>query len=505
VPLSLDLPTLELVHGASPDAVLVLDASLVVAYLNGAARALLGLSGPGDAGGPSSLALAGVHLEPLWRALARVLAGADAEGALFEPTPGAPLVSASVSPLREAREAAGASRASGACVVVPRASVQAASAFERAFEEQASELQTVLDLLPVGLSIARDPACRHTTRNRYMAGLIGVPPEQNGSLSAPLDERPASYRVLDPSGRELAADDLPMQRAAARREQVVDMELVFEIVGKGPRTVLANAAPLLDREGRSRGAVGAFVEVTELAQARRRAEEANQAKDEFLATLSHELRTPLTAVLGWSMMLLEREFDAALARKGLEVIARNAQTQVRLVEDLIDVGRMHTGRLSLHACRLDLGDAVAGSLGVLRGAAEARGLSLQISAQDAPLMVVGDPDRLQQIVWNLVANAIKFSPRGGRIEVLSCRDGGDGLVRVVDHGAGLDAEALRRLFEPFWQADPSTTRRHGGLGLGLAIVKQLAELHGGSVSAASEGLGKGASFTVRLPLAPGEM
>ena len=235
-------------------------------------------------------------------------------------------------------------------------------------------------------------------------------------------------------------------------------------------------------------------------EAREEAEAASQMKDEFLATLSHELRTPLNAILGWAHLLRHGSLDAPTTTRALDAIVRNAQAQCQLVGDILDVSRIITGRLRLDLRPVDLQVAVHLALEAIAPAAAARNVRLQSAPLCGETMVAGDPDRLQQVVWNLLSNAVKFTPPGGLVEVrLDPTPDGIDLV-VTDTGAGIAPDFLPRVFDRFSQADASTRRAHGGLGLGLAIVRHLVELHGGSVEAFSDGPGRGARFTVRLPV-----
>jgi len=230
-------------------------------------------------------------------------------------------------------------------------------------------------------------------------------------------------------------------------------------------------------------------------------ERANHLKDEFLATLSHELRTPLTAVVGWAEMLGNPKLDPVTSLRAIEVIRRNARMQVQMVDDLLDVSRIITGKLRLSVQPVDLGVIIIAAVDGLRPAAEAKEIRLQLQL-DAPAgRVSGDPDRLQQVAWNLISNAIKFTPRGGGVIVSLHRVESHLEVTVSDTGLGIAPEFLPHVFDRFRQADATTTRAFGGLGLGLAIVRQLVELHGGTVRVESEGDGHGATFTVSLPLA----
>jgi signal transduction histidine kinase len=237
----------------------------------------------------------------------------------------------------------------------------------------------------------------------------------------------------------------------------------------------------------------------ERAQLLVREQQANRLKDEFLATVSHELRTPLNAVLGWARVLRSANVDPALQSRALESIERNAQSQARLIEDILEVSRIVTGKLRLKVKTLDLAQVIDAAVDVVRPAAEAKDISLQTDIARRPWRSVGDADRLQQIVWNLLSNAVKFTPRGGTVTAALARASGSDEIIVSDTGKGIDPAFLPHVFAPFRQADASTTRDHGGLGLGLAIVRQLTELHGGTVRAESLGVDLGSRFIVALP------
>jgi PAS domain S-box-containing protein len=235
--------------------------------------------------------------------------------------------------------------------------------------------------------------------------------------------------------------------------------------------------------------------------ARAEAEAANRTKDEFLVVLSHELRTPLNSILGWTLLLRSGRMAGEKAEKALETIERNTKIQVQLIEDLLDLSRIVSGTLTLQLRPVDLVRTVEAALDVIRPAAAAKGVALDAAldpTSGGP--VAGDPDRLQQIAWNLLSNAVKFTPGGGRIIVRVHRIGDDVELSVSDTGQGIAPQFLPFVFDRFRQADSSATRAHGGLGLGLAIVKHLADLHGATVSAASAGEGRGATFTLRMPV-----
>jgi len=230
------------------------------------------------------------------------------------------------------------------------------------------------------------------------------------------------------------------------------------------------------------------------------AREANRIKDEFLATLSHELRTPLTAMLGWTQLLRSGALTADEEVRGLEIIERNVLAQAKLIDDLLDVSRIITGKLRLNVRPLSLASVIEAALDVVRPAADAKAIRFEPLLDTRAGHVTGDPDRLQQVVWNLLVNAVKFSPVGGTVRVSLTRQGSWSQIEVADEGEGIDSDIMPHIFDRFRQADSSTRRSHGGLGLGLAIVRHVVELHGGSVRAESLGTGHGATFVVELPM-----
>jgi signal transduction histidine kinase len=234
--------------------------------------------------------------------------------------------------------------------------------------------------------------------------------------------------------------------------------------------------------------------------ARAAAERLSDVKDEFLATLSHELRTPLNAILGWSQVLrIGRKTDADIAR-GLETIDRNVRVQTQLIEDLLDMSRINSGNLHLEIGAVDPAAVIGAAIEMVRPAADGKGIRVLRDLDPEVRALPADPARLQQIIWNLLTNAIKFTPAGGEARIATRRTGATLEISVSDTGIGIAPDFLPHLFERFRQGDSSTTRRFGGLGLGLSIVKSLVEMHGGSVSASSEGEGRGTTVTVRLPL-----
>jgi PAS domain S-box-containing protein len=234
--------------------------------------------------------------------------------------------------------------------------------------------------------------------------------------------------------------------------------------------------------------------------ARAQAEEANRVKDEFLAVLSHELRTPLNAILGWANLLRSGKLDADHIERALEIVERNAKAQSKLIEGVLDVSRIVSGKLQLDVRPLQVSTVIQTAIDSIRPAADAKNMTLRVNTLgEAEPLVLGDGNRLQQVVWNLLSNAVKFSPAGGEISVELLSLDSHVEIAIKDRGHGIPKEFLPHVFDRFRQADSSTTRQHGGLGLGLAIVRHLSELHGGTVIAESDGAGQGATFRVRLP------
>lgn len=289
-------------------------------------------------------------------------------------------------------------------------------------------------------------------------------------------------------------------RASIMSGEPFEMEFPLKSAGGEFRSFLTRVTPLRDEQGRVVRWFGTNTDVEELRRALKQAEDANRMKDEFLATLSHELRTPLTSILGWARMLSNRQLDEANTARALETIERNAKAQSQLIEDILDVSRVITGKLRLEVQSIDLAAVIESSIDAVLPAAEAKGIRLQRVLDSGASMVSGDPARLQQVIWNLLSNAIKFTPRDGRVQVKLERINSHVEIIVRDDGQGISPDVLPFIFERFRQADSTMTRAHGGLGLGLAIVRHLVEMHGGTVEVESAGEGLGATFTVKLPL-----
>ena len=317
------------------------------------------------------------------------------------------------------------------------------------------------------------------------------------------------FDFWDPSERQGARDAL----AEATLDGNADFVGHFPIAGKMRWWEVA-ITPILDSFGRPESLLAVSRDITERVAleeerkqlleseraARAAAERASRMKDDFLATLSHELRTPLGAILGWSQLLRTGTLDQENLVKGLETIERNARVQTQLIEDLLDMSRITSGKVRLDIQPVDPATVVEAAIETVAPSAEAKGISISRVLDPEAGTISGDPGRLQQMVWNLLSNAIKFTAKGGKVQVVLQRVNSHIEISVADTGAGIDAEFLPRIFERFSQADGSSTRTYGGLGLGLAIVKHLVELHGGSIAARSAGLGRGSTFTLQLPL-----
>jgi signal transduction histidine kinase/ActR/RegA family two-component response regulator len=374
------------------------------------------------------------------------------------------------------------------------------------------EFETLLNVLPVGIGVALDPQATTIRTNKAFTELLRLAPDANASLSAPEGERPNHFRLLK-DGHELLPEDLPLQKAAREGAEIRNLELALVFDSGDERRLLEYAAPLFDEQGAVRGSVGAFIDITDRKhleeqreallvverQAREEAERTNRIKDEFLASLSHELRTPLNAVLGWAQLLRAKRASPEFLEQGLEVLERNAKLQARLIEDLLDMSAILSGKVRLDLQPLMLSQIVESAIESVRPSADAKGVQLRSSIAPDPGPVPLDATRVQQILWNLLTNAVKFTDGGGDVHVVVDYTSAHVHIAVSDTGIGISDAFLPFVFERFRQADASTTRRYSGLGIGLSIVKHLVELHGGTIEARSAGEGHGATFVVTLP------
>ncbi|EYF05953.1 ATP-binding protein [Chondromyces apiculatus] len=334
--------------------------------------------------------------------------------------------------------------------------------------------------------------------NEQCNAMFGLPP----NIDADLD---VFIHRVHPGDRErvIAALQDALDPSGPGRYEIEYRTLGF---GEGQERWISARGHVLFEDGMAVRYLGTLLDITERAQlaererqARAAAEDANRLKDEFLATVSHEIRTPLTSILGWSSILGMTPPSPATLARGLAVIERNARAQQALIDDILDVSRIVSGKLRIEIAPLDLVPVIRETVEGVTTTAEARQITLTCAGLDIPAPLTGDADRLRQVVSNLLSNAVKFTPAGGAVSLSLAHDDGALTLRVSDTGEGIDPALIPHIFDRFRQADGSSTRRHGGLGLGLAIVRHLLELHGGTVTAESAGKGEGATFTVRLP------
>jgi PAS domain S-box-containing protein len=318
--------------------------------------------------------------------------------------------------------------------------------------------------------------------------------------------------MLVPKDRK---DEEPSILARLRRGERVDHFETIRVRKNGEKfTASLTISPIKDLNGVVIGASKIARDISEMKRiaaereqllesertARAQAEHANRMKDDFLATVSHELRTPLNAIMGWTQVLRESEGSSADLLEGIEVIERNARAQAQLIDDLLDLGRISSGKLMLDVDWIDIGSVIREAITSIRPTADAKRIGIKSVVNEIKGGMKGDKRRLQQVVWNLLSNAVKFTQEEGKVIVTVARVNSHVEIAVTDNGKGIERSFLPHVFERFRQADASTTRRQGGLGIGLALVKQLTELHGGQVRAESSGLGKGATFTLLLPV-----
>ena len=372
-----------------------------------------------------------------------------------------------------------------------------------ALSEREARLQSYFDLSLVGAAIlspdgrcgeVNDELCRMFGYSRpellRLSWLEVVDAEESAIAAAVL------ARALSPTGTPQARD----MRCARKDGETLDAMVSVRGL-PGPEGAIDHVMVLVqDITERKRAEAERERYLAQAETARRQAEEASRAKDVFLATVSHELRTPLTPILAWSRLLREGRLGAEKTTAGLAAVERSARAQARLIDDLLDVSRLAARDWRVALRPMELAPVVRTAVEVVRPAADAKGVALETALPPLAVPVQGDPERLQQVVWNLVSNAVKFTPRGGRVRIALERADDRARLTVRDTGEGISPDFLPYVFERFRQADSSGTRRHGGLGLGLAIVRGLVERHGGNVRAESAGTEQGAVFTVELPL-----
>jgi signal transduction histidine kinase/DNA-binding response OmpR family regulator len=367
-------------------------------------------------------------------------------------------------------------------------------------KQAGDRLYAVLDAAPAAISVWRGPpyACEYA--NLAYRALFPGDGASSTTLGAAPDIVPLFGRVIE-NGETVCLAERPWIAGNEERIYRISLHALRDALGK-PEAVLSVAIDLTEQVQARRALEKSERERARLLKlerdARQDAEAANHAKDEFLATVSHELRTPLNSILGWTTSL--RRGVVTDSDRALGVIERNARAQARIIEDVLDLSRIVKGKLRLDVGPTEISVALFAAVEAVRPTASAKSIRLDVEVAEDLGIVMADPDRIQQVVWNLLANAVKFTPDGGHAQLKALAVEGKIVVSVADSGQGIEPHLLPHVFEPFRQGDSSATRRHGGLGLGLAIVKELVQAHGGTVRAESGGAGKGAIFVVELPV-----
>jgi PAS domain S-box-containing protein len=403
----------------------------------------------------------------------------------------------------EARLRSAALQNSAAIVQARRRAEQELLSAREALRESAEMLRATFAQAAVGMAIIA-PDGRLLEVNQRFCDTMGYPAGELKLMTAFDFTHPDELPDTHADVQRLVAGEISSY-ARERRYIRKDRAVIW---------LLTSVTLLRDESGAPRRFISVVEDITQRKQAeaereaafaseraaRAEAERLGELKDQFLATLSHELRTPLSAILGWTQILLRRELAREEQLKAVEVIERNARIQTQLIEDLLDMSRIASGKLRLDVQPLEPSTFVEAAVQTVRPAAEAKGIRLETVIDPFAGPISGDPGRLQQVVWNLLSNAIKFTAKGGKVQVVLQRVNSHIEIVVADNGIGIQPEFLIHVFERFRQADASTTRNYSGLGLGLSIVKQLVELHGGTIRAQSAGRGQGSTFTVELPV-----
>ena len=367
-------------------------------------------------------------------------------------------------------------------------------------EDLRGRLRALADLVaraPVPIAVAHDADCRFISANDALARLLRLPPDVNISMTPRVGERPLYH--IEQGGRDMPASDLPMQYAIAHRTHVTnDIEIVR---ADGSVLYVQNdVEPLYDRDGNVCGCVSVCVDLTDRKRVEDVLREADRRKDAFLATLSHELRNPLAPIRNAVELMRRAGRDPDITERALAIMERQLHQLVRLTDDLLDVSRITRDTIELRRDHIDLRAVLRSAIEAIEPLSHAAGHDVASMLPDSAIWVDADFTRLAQAFVNLLNNAVKYTDRGGRIEVSVSLDAGEAVVSLRDTGIGIDPALLPRIFDMFVQIDPGSNRAQSGLGIGLALAKRLIDLHGGTIEARSDGPGKGTTFIVRLPL-----
>jgi PAS domain S-box-containing protein len=377
---------------------------------------------------------------------------------------------------------------------------------EDQLRQRAEEIEKLMDLVPMGVFFAHDPECHRITGNRAAYDMMRLPPGSNVSITPPPGETPPITAQRD--GKPLPPEELPVQYAARHGKDVRDVEVEHLYPDGSTRTLFGSASPLFDAQGKVRGCVGSFLDITdrkqleaELRQRVAQLADADRRKDEFLATLAHELRNPLAPITNAVALLRSANGSPALAANARAMIERQLDQMTRLVDDLLDISRITNGKLHLRKEPIDVAEVIRSAVEAVRPILESQRHTFTLSLPSDPVFLDADPIRLAQVFANLLNNAAKYTDRGGHLWLRAEPQDGEVVVSVRDTGIGIAAEHLAHIFDMFSQITPALERSQGGLGIGLALVRGLVELHGGKIEAHSAGPGKGSEFIVHLPLA----
>lgn len=383
---------------------------------------------------------------------------------------------------------------------------------ERMLATHRALFEGVVQQMPVGVVIAQAPSGRLIGCNRQANEITGDPTLGSGSIH----DQHHDWKGFRPDGRQYATHEWPLARSVTKSAVVLNEEIRIERADGAERTIISSSAPVHDQSGAPIAAVVTLIDITDRKQIEKEhaallqrtqeavelAERANRIKDDFLAVLSHELRTPLNAILGWTHLLRRGHLTGPMVDEALATIEHNARAQAALVRDLLDVSGIIGGNLRLDSRPINPAEVVDAALENVAPAAVAKGIRIARIVDANAGMVKGDRQRLQQAVGNLLSNAVKFTPPGGVVEVILRQVDSVTEITVTDTGIGIPPDMLPHVFDRFRQGDSRATRAFEGVGLGLSIARDLVELHGGTIDAASRGEGRGATFTIRLPLQP---